>query len=304
MDLNAVRILVEVVDRGSFTAAAQAVGLPTSSVSRRVAQLERDLGVMLLARTTRKLSLTEAGRIYLDRAREAVRSLTEAGEVASEAGREPRGRVRVTSPGDIAGIVAPAMVAFSRAHPGIEIDLLVTSRQVDFVDDAIDLAIRGTGGLRDSSLVARRVGTTPLRLYAAPSYLAEHGTPRRVADLARHRCVLYRGQDSTARWVLDGPRGTEMVEVRGWLSADDMSMCRHAAIAGGGIALLPTGVATQGPPGALVVVLPRHAVMAGALFLVHAGGRILPRRVALLRDFLHEWLQRLVEPASGDAPGR
>ena len=300
MDLNAVRILVEVVDRGSFTAAARAVGLPTSSVSRRVAQLERDLGVPLLIRTTRKLAVTEAGRLYLDRAREAVRSLTEAGELATEAGTEPRGRVRVTAPNDSGFLLAPALVDFLRLHPGIETDLLLTSRSVDIVSESIDLAIRGSGRLEDSSLIARRVGPSPVRLFAAPSYLAERGTPRRLADLARHECVLYRSSDGTARWVLDGPRGRETVEVRGRLCSDDIGFCRHAAAAGGGVTLVPGVIAAPFvADGRLVGVLPRYGLLTGGLYLVHAGGRALPRRVALLRDFLFEALQPLVEREPG-----
>jgi DNA-binding transcriptional LysR family regulator len=296
MDLNAVRILVEVVDRGSFTAAGRAIGLPTSSVSRRVAQLERDLGVPLLVRTTRKLAVTEAGRLYIERAREAVRSLTEAGAVAAEAGSEPRGRVRLTASSDTADFLAAMLVAFARLYPGIEVDVLLTSRSVDLVAESIDLAIRGRARMEDSSLIARRIGPSPVRLYAAPSYLAERGAPRRVRDLARHECVLYRAGEGVQRWTLDGPRGREAVEVRGQLSSDDIAFCRHAAIAGGGIALVPSVLAAPAvAAGELAAVLPRHGLLSGGLYLVHAGGRALPRRVALLRDFLAQALAPLIE---------
>jgi len=292
MDLNAVRILVEVVDRGSFTAAAKAVSLPTSSVSRRVAQLERDLGVALLVRTTRKLALTDAGRVYLDRARDAVRALTEAGEEAAEAGSEPRGRVRFTAAADASGLLGAGIAEFARRYPLIEVEAILTSRRVDLVEEGIDLALRA-GILEDSTLVSKRIGGTPLHVYAAPSYLAERGAPRRLADLARHDCILYR---NVARWTLDGPRGRESVDVRGRISGDDMAFCMNAAIAAGGVVTLPVGLA-RAPvgEGKLAPVLPRYGLFAGALYLVHPGGRALPRRVALLRDHLFAVMLPVVE---------
>lgn len=151
---------------------------------------------------------------------------------------------------------------------------------------------------------ARRVGPTPIRLYPAPSYLAGRGAPRRLADLARRECVFYRA-DGVARWAPDGPRGRETVEVRGRISSDDVAFSRHAAIAGAGIAMVPAVVAApEVAAGRLAPVLPRYGVLTGGLFLVHAGGRALPRRVALLRDFLAEALTPLVELEAELPPGR
>jgi DNA-binding transcriptional LysR family regulator len=292
MDLNHVSLFVHVVEKGGFTAAADAVGLPKSSVSRSVARLEQDLGVTLLRRTTRSVTLTDAGKVYYERARVAVQQLAEAGDVVSDAGEEPRGLIRVTAPIDVTGgLLAEPLARFLATYPKIELDLVLTGRTVDLVAEGIDLAVRA-GRLADSSLIAKKVVNSSLGLFAAPSYLARRGTPRRLADLERHDCIVYRGE---TRWTLEGPRGVESVDVRPRLRCDELSFIVHAASQGVGIALLPR----VGPPRSLdprlVPVLPDLAMQGGALYLVHPAMRHLPRRVQLLRDFLFDELRARVQ---------
>jgi DNA-binding transcriptional LysR family regulator len=218
IDLNQVATFVKVVESGSFTAAAAALGLPKSSVSRGVGRLEDSLGVRLLQRTTRKLHLTEAGRGYFQQARVALGGLHEANAVVADLGQEPHGTVRITTPADSGdGLFANLIAGFVALHPRIRVEVSLTGRRVDLVAEGFDLAVRA-GPLDDSSLVARRVAATDLRLYAAPSYLERRGRPRRLADLAAHDCLALRTSQGLFPWRLTGPRGwrASRCRVRSW----------------------------------------------------------------------------------------
>lgn len=294
MDLDRVAVFVRVVDERGFTAAARALGLPKSSVSRSIALLEHELGARLLLRSTRSVALTEAGSAFYERVSRGLAAIDEAREAVVELESALRGPVRVTAPVDAGyAMLAPLVADFAAVHPEVVLDVVLTGRVVDLVEEGFDLALRA-GAVRDESLVARSLGPIRFALYASPAYLEAHGTPRRLADLARHRCVLFRaGREPRMRWTLTGPRGEESVEVGGPIRADDLGFVRSAAIASGGIALLPDFLAEHGVPGArgaLSRVLPRHASTAGVLHVVHPAGRYLPRRVATFRDFLIERL--------------
>ncbi|HEX3757219.1 MAG TPA: LysR family transcriptional regulator [Kofleriaceae bacterium] len=284
MDLNRAATFLRVVEAGGFTAAAAALGLPTSSVSRSVARLEEELGVVLLERTTRRVALTEVGRAYFERVREALAGLDEATAAALDAAREPHGVVRVAVPPDVAPALAPLIAAFLRAYPRIRIELSATARAAALVgDQAADLAVV-VGRLPDSSLVSRRIGEAVHQLHAAPGYLEARGKPRVLAELARHAAIVLRSD--LERWELTGPRGEEAVEVAPVVAADHLGFVVEATLAGLGIALLPTFIAaTHVEAGALVAVLPRYSATFQLQLLAHAT-RHLPHRVALLRDFL------------------
>lgn len=287
MDLNRLAVFVRVVDTGSFTAAAQALGLRKSSVSRGVARLEEDLGVRLLHRTTRKLTLTDAGRTYVERVRESIERVDEATAAVREMGHEPQGLIRVTAIPEFGQRgLADLVVRFIRRYPKISLELVLTSRSVDLVEEEIDIAIRA-GVLRDSSLIARKIVATDLHLFAAPSYVHRRGKPKNLSDLELHECVLYRPQAGKNVLRLTGPKGEETVEVRGPVGADDMSFNRHAVVAGAGIGLLPApSVAKHLERGELVRVLPAYAVEGGALYVVSPASRHQLTRVKLLREFL------------------
>jgi DNA-binding transcriptional LysR family regulator len=289
MDLNHVSVFVQVVDKGGFTAAAEAVGLPKSSISRSVARLEQDLGVTLLRRTTRSVTLTDAGKVYYERARAAVQQLVEAGDVASDAGDEPRGLIRLTAPADFTGhLFAEPLARFLAAYPKIELDLILTGRHVDLVAEGIDLAVRA-GRLADSSLIAKKVASSELGLFASTAYVERRGKPKKLADLVRHDCIVYRGN---TRWTLEGPRGNESVDVTPKLRCDELGFAIQAVALGVGVAMLPTVGPPQIEDRKLVRILPELAQGGGALYLVHPPMRHLPRRVALLRDFLFEELKQ------------
>lgn len=286
MDLNRVSTFVQVVEQGSFTAAAARLRLPTSSVSRSVAKLEQELGLVLLERTTRKLNLTDAGRAYFERAREAVAGLGEAGELAQAAATEPSGVVRLAAPPEVAARLASLVGTFVRRYPRVHVEVTSTARGHELVGSDVDIAIV-IGKLADSSLMVRRLGGSEQRLFAAAEYLQRHPAPRTVAELAAHACVLFRGIDGRATWELVGPGGLETVEVKGALGADHIQFVVEAVAAGHGIGLMPNAciAADSVDPRSLVPVLPGYVAI-GAMQSLVSPSRQLPKRVALLRDYL------------------
>ncbi|HEX3852223.1 MAG TPA: LysR family transcriptional regulator [Polyangiaceae bacterium] len=301
MDLNHVSVFIRVVELESFTAAAKQLGLPKSSVSRTVTRLEEDLGVRLLQRTTRTLHLTEAGHAYYERARLALSGLEEAASAASNMSTEPRGIVRVTAPADLTNLNMAELVArFIRKYPHVHIELSLTSRFVDLVSEGIDLAIRA-GKLRDSNLVARKIGTDSLGIFAAPSYLRRRGKPKSFADLASHECVLFNGKNAKAEWRLSGPKGEESVTVRGPVSVDEMAFAVQAVSAGLGVGLLPVmGVRLSARKSSLPVpthILPEYASGGADLNIVTPSARFQPASVAAFRQFLIDELSAIWKSA-------
>ncbi|MDX2090044.1 MAG: LysR family transcriptional regulator [Kofleriaceae bacterium] len=289
MDLNRAASFVRVVETGGFTRAAKTLGVPASSVSRSVAKLEDELGVTLLERTTRSITLTDAGRAFFERARDALVGLDEASDLAIDAAQQAHGVVRVAAPPDFGSGAGPLFAEFAHHHPRVRVELTMTTRGAELVGDLVDLALV-IGKLPDSSLMARKLGDSVQRLYAAPAYLAKRGKPKRLADLAEHDAIVVRGTGSGSRWELMGPRGREHVDVNARLIADHVFLVRDAAIAGLGIVLLPSmfGDASVAR-GDLARVLDSYSLVA-PLHLLMPAARHLPRRVALLRDFLAERL--------------
>jgi DNA-binding transcriptional LysR family regulator len=291
MDLNLVSAFVQVVESQSFTGAAKVLGLPKSSVSRRITELEKALGIELLQRTTRKLSLTQAGRSYFEQAERALAGLAVAAETAAGLDSEPRGIVRVSAPFEFGVLgLAEVFAEFSAQYPDIHIELALGSHTAGLAEEGFDLGVR-TGRVEDTSLVSKRLGTSQLALFGARSYLERRGVPRELGDLAEHDCVLFRGQDGGALWRLEGPNGViSSVQVRGHINADETLFVRQAVAAGLGIGLLPLLVAPScakqsGMP-ALERVLPEYSLGGDSLHVVVPAGSKRPRRVTLLRDFL------------------
>jgi DNA-binding transcriptional LysR family regulator len=288
-DLSLAAVFVRVVELEGFTAAAKALAVQKSSVSRSIAQLEETLGVRLLQRTSRKVSLTDEGRAFYERVREPVAGVLDAMTDVADREGEPRGAIRFTAPSDLgAQILGEPVASFVRKYPQIHVDLVLTNRLVDLVAERIDLALRATPRLEDSSLVARRINGPHVGLYASRDYVKRRGKPTTVAELATHDCVLFRGHEGRVTWKLQGPSGPESITVRGPINADDFGFVRRAMSEGVGIGMLPI----TGPADDLVRVLPDFTVEAGSMYLVLPSGRQIPRRVALFRDHLLERLQR------------
>jgi len=289
MDLNRATTFVRVVENGGFTRAAEVLGLPPSSISRSVSKLEEDLGITLLERTTRKVALTDAGRAFFERARDALAGLEEANALALDAAREVHGLVRIAVPTDFASKLGGLFGYFAQQHPRIRIEVSFTNSGAELVGDVVDLAIT-FGRLPDSSLVARRIGNGVHQLYASPKYLAERGTPKTIADLAKHDGVVMRAIAGEARWDLTGPKGVESVDIPARIVGDHIQLMLDATLSGLGITQLPTFIADPHvATGALVALLPRYSQESPLHILTHAS-RHLPRRVALIRDFLADHL--------------
>ncbi|HZY59955.1 MAG TPA: LysR family transcriptional regulator [Candidatus Binataceae bacterium] len=283
MDFNGVSLFARVVEAGSFTRAAAQLGITTSGASRAVMRLEAELGVRLLQRTTRKLSLTAAGRAYFDQVRGALAMLEEAGTAATEMGEEPRGSVRLTAPPALAGALIPFVAAFLLRYPQIVVQLSCSQGIVDLVEEGFDLALR-LGRLRDSSLVARRVGHLVTGLFASRGYVARNGLPRTPADLAKHDCVLFRSQGGKATWRLTDGEHEQLVEVTGRIEVDEIPSLQQAVLNGIGIGSISffSSARMRG----LVRVLPRYVSGDLPVSLVSPSKRLEPARVVLLRDFL------------------
>jgi DNA-binding transcriptional LysR family regulator len=303
MDLNRAGTFVKVVEEGGFTAAARALELPKSSVSRSIALLEQELGVLLLRRSTRRVDLTEAGRLFYDRAARALAGLEDAQAAVTDLQGSLSGTVRVTAPAD-AGvwILGPLVAKFVEQHAAVHVDVLLSSRVVDLVAEGVDFALRAAP-IADTSLVARRLAPRDTGLFAAPRYLAKRGTPSRPAEVSAHDCVIFRADHGRAQWRLSGPRGDEVVEVRGRITADDFVFVHQAAVCGLGIALMPKFLAAKSVErGELVPVLPAYQGFRGTWHLVYPSARYMPRRASAFRDLiLGELGAPAAEPAASDA---
>jgi DNA-binding transcriptional LysR family regulator len=294
IDLNRIDTFVRVVQAGSFTAAAAALSLPTSSVSRAVTRLEQELGARLLHRTTRKLRLTDAGQRYFERMKLVISEVHEANQTASGASAQPSGLVRVTAPADIAvRLLPPVLAGLTARHPLLTVDVTVTGRRVDLIDEGVDLAIRAGPALDDSAQVVRKLGNGELGLFAARGYLDRRGRPRTLADLARHACIVQRVRAGRVPWRLSGPRGEELAPMQPAVVADDMLFVHEAIVAGLGIGLVPAPLAESEPPSRRPLrVLPTYCLR-GAIYLVSPSRHLVPARVAVVRDYLFEELRKV-----------
>jgi len=288
---------VAVAEHLSFVAGADRLQRDATVVSRRVRALEARLGVRLLERTTRRVALTEAGTVYLERAQGVLRAIGEAErDAASLAGGEPRGHLRLALPDAFGRMwIAPLLTEFMLAHPRITVEAAFSNRFVDLVGERFDLAVR-LGELADSRLVARRVCGRRRLLCASPGYLARAGTPRRPADLERHACLLLSGLPHRARWELRDARGaTHRVPVSGPLQSDDAELLVRAACDGLGI-LLATDwlVGRELEAGALVPVLPLCSLVdEGAIHVVTPSGSAGASKTRAFSDWI---AARLAEP--------
>ena len=237
MDLNEIAVFTRVVQAGSFTAAAKALGMPKSTVSRKVADLEERLDARLLQRTTRKLSLTDAGRMYFDHGVRIVHELEAAESAVGSLQARPRGLLRVTV-GPNASWLGDIVADYLKRNPEVQIELLVTSRTVDLVEERFDLGIRA-GALADSSLVARKLGNVTWFLVATPGYLKKHRRPRTPDDLKEHDCLLFGAGSPPVTVQLDRADQSVQLAIAARLRVSDFEILGTAALAGLGIALLP-----------------------------------------------------------------
>jgi DNA-binding transcriptional LysR family regulator len=287
-DLNAAHLFVEVVRRGSFTGAARALGLPKSTLSRKITDLETRLGARLIQRTTRSLNLTDVGAAYYERVHRIVSELSEAEAAVLDAQSAPRGILRVSAPPDI-GIVllARALPEFSAKYSEVEVVLDLSGRRVDLVGEGFDVAIRA-GHHLDASVIAKAIGTGTMALYASPKYLEARGVPRRLEDLGAHDCLVF-GRTPERKWSFEHAGRTEEVIVRGRVAIQDFGYLKLSVLSGAGIALLPDMLV--GPDvhsGRLVRVLADYEHARDMLYVVYPSRTFLPAKTRAFVDFISE----------------
>ncbi|MGB8736616.1 MAG: LysR family transcriptional regulator [Rhodomicrobium sp.] len=287
--LSGMQVFASVASLGSLSAAARALGMSQTMATKHMAALEGRLGVKLLHRTTRRLTLTEAGRAYLDAAERILGEVAEADAEAAAGAAEVRGTLRLNVPVSF-GIreIAPLIPDFLENHPALSIDLGLNDRQVDLIEEGWDLAVR-IGAMASSSMIARKLAPCFTVVCAAPRYLAAKGTPRSIADLARHDCLGYTlsrtiGADT---WLFGGERNIS-VAVRGSLKANNGDALTAAAIAGEGIVYQPTFlVAREIEAGLLVPIeLDQPPIVLDGIFAIYPADRRPPAKVRAFIDFL------------------
>lgn len=291
-DLNDMIFFAEVVDRGGFAAAGRALHIPKSRLSRRIAELEERLGVRLLQRTTRKLSLTEAGQVY-HRHCVVVREQAQAADEALAGVRaEPSGTVRIACPVTLAQTtVGPLLPRFLAAHPLVRVDMQVSNRVVDLVQEGVDIALRVRTVMEDSgSLIVKNLGPTHGILVASPQLLQRFGAPAGPEDLHRLPTVAMSAADGVARWALVGPRGEPFDLVhRPTCTADDLPTLKFAVLQGTGMCVLPDYLCTDElRDGRLVPVLPGWEPPQARVLAVFPSRRGMVPAVRRLLDFLGE----------------
>jgi DNA-binding transcriptional LysR family regulator len=278
---------VRTVDAGSFSAASRLIGSSQSAVSKSVARLERRLGVRLIQRSTRTLSLTSEGTAYYERVAPLLRAIEEAEEVIQVASAA-KGLLRVSAPQEFGRLlIATWAPEFLARHPGVKLELNVTDRNVDIIREGYDLAIR-MGALRDTELISRKLADLHWILVASPAYLEKRGRPETIEDLRSHSCVRY--LTAGRPWPFEFASG-ESVVPDGQFDTDDSGSIRQAALNAAGIAYqLRMTVTDYLKEGRLVEVLPHLAMPALPAYALHAFGRQLPLRGRLFIDFLVEEL--------------
>lgn len=280
---------VAVVDAGSFVAAADALGLSKAAVSRQVGELEQRLGARLLQRTTRRLSLTDDGQLFYTRAKELLAAIDEAESEISLRSAEPSGRLRINAPLSF-GILhlAPLWGRFADLYPKVTLDVDLSDRTVDLVEEGYDLAVRITN-LPSSQLVSRQLATTRLRLCASPRYLAAHGIPAHPRDLATHQVIAYSYWSGGDAWHLVGADGGHDVRIHPRLRTNNGDTCRAAALAHQGIVMQPDFIVGDDlRSGALVELLPGYEALSLGIHALYPSRKHLPLKTRRMIDFLVE----------------
>jgi DNA-binding transcriptional LysR family regulator len=292
--LTRMRAFIDVVEAEGFSAAARRIGRSKALLSKYVRELEDELGALLLNRTTRQFSLTEAGHTYYKRATEIVREIDNLADAVRESSGDVRGRIKLSAPRTFADApIGRALIDFAKAHPEIVLEIDLDDRFVDLVEEGFDLAIRITR-LESSSLIARRLAPFTVRLCAAPELIQRYGEPRTPRDLAKVPCIV----DTNGRWLANWPfvgDDSELVtvSVSGPIEVNSPMAARAAALAGLGFAILPDFIAaSEIEAGRLVPLMDERIPKGGGIFAVYPHRRYLPAKVRVFVDFLVQWFKQ------------
>ncbi|HCU54544.1 MAG TPA: LysR family transcriptional regulator [Gammaproteobacteria bacterium] len=290
-----IAVFVRVAELGSFTRAADALEISKAAVSKSIGRLEKRLGARLLHRTTRKLTLTEAGDTFFRRGVAALAELNDAQQEISQLSQTPRGLLRVTAPTYLGSVtLAPLLHEFQKRYPEVSLDLNLNDQRVDLVQERFDVGVR-ISTMTDSGLVSRRLASCPIRIVASPDYLKRHGTPKLPADLRQHDCLTYSVSRTPNEWRLRAPNGRWVTaEVKGRIRCNNDFVIKQAAIDGLGIAFFPSFfVDREIADGRLVQVLKGYDGPSFFIQAVYPTRRHLPSKVRVFVDFLVEHLGKI-----------
>lgn len=285
--LTSMKVFAAVVETGSFAAASERLDMSRAMTSKYVAHLEEHLGTRLLQRTTRKLTLTESGTAYYERCVQILADISEAEEGALHLNENPRGTLRVTVPVSF-GILhmGPVISAYMQQHPEVKVDIILTDRRVDLLEEGLDLAIR-IGALVESGLVARKLASDRLATCAAPDYFQRHGIPKTPAELAQHNCLIYSLSSAGDEWKMTGPDGVHTVKVSGSLRATNGDMIKLAALGGVGVIRQPLFLCGEElRAGRLVEVLKEYKSIELGIYAVYPSRKHLSAKVRTFVDFV------------------
>jgi DNA-binding transcriptional LysR family regulator len=296
--MTSMATFVKVVESEGFSAAARALGISPSMATTHVRSLEERLGVRLLNRSTRRVSLTEAGQTYYERCLQILAEVEDADRVAQALQSTPRGTLRLNTSVAIPPFLAPVIAEFVTLYPDVSINLTMTDRMIDLVEEGFDLAVRNML-IPDSSLIVRRVASYRFVVCGAPSYFATRGVPKQPADLVQHNCLIYSHSAWGNEWRFAGPDGEQSVSVSGNLQANSDNALRLAAVHGQGLALAPTFlVADEIKSGRLVPVLGRFLQTEHAINAVYPHRHHLSAKVRSFIDLLAKHFR--ADPAWAD----
>ncbi|WP_444922261.1 LysR family transcriptional regulator [Microbulbifer sp. CnH-101-G] len=286
----AIPVFVTVAETGGFSPAAKLLGISKSAVSKRVSQLEEQLGVKLLHRTTRKLSLTEAGEHFFQHARIAYQAAQDAQDAVTQLQGEPQGRLRINAPMSFGRLhLAPLIPVFLKRYPKITIDLVMDDKVVDLIGEGFDIAIRG-GDLPDTSLIARKLAPLQSVLCASPAYLEEFGKPIELEQLTEHNCLMFTYSRDVKEWNFIQDNHLHTIEVRGNYQVNNSEALREAILQGLGIGRLPTFVAGADiKSGLLVPLFEEYQMPAKTIYAVFPERQYMPAKVRAFIEFAIEY---------------
>ncbi len=290
IDFNEIHIFIRVIQAGSFTKASKMLNIPISTVSAKVASLEKRIGVTLIQRTTRQLKLTSAGGLYYEKCLKGIDEILHAENEVTMDQHEPQGLLRITAPVYLGGLLLPEVILeMSKKYPKVSIELILKDQAIDLIAEGVDVAIRA-GELKDSSLMSKKLGDVYFIPFATSQYLKAHGTPKHPKDLENHRCIRFNpiGKDE---WIFTNGRQKQKVALDGKLSVDDLHAAERLTMTHQGIALLPHCASQIKNKKDLVQLLPEWKLGSRPLFLIYPAQKFMPLKLKVFLEIAFNYIK-------------